>query len=257
VISDKAIISPKARIGKNVTIGPFSVIGDSVEIGDDCWIGPHVVLNGPTTLGKGNKIFQFASVGEDPQDKKFIDGENSRLIVGDNNIFREFSTVSRGTAAGLGVTTIGNDNLFMAYVHIAHDCTVGNGTVFSNNASLAGHVTVDDFANLSGFVGVHQFCRIGKYSFCAGGSIIVKDVLPFTMVSGYPAQAFGLNTVGLKRRHFSEEAILNLKRAYKTLLRQGLSIEDATQKIAEAAPDCQEVESFVSFAKSSERGVVR
>jgi UDP-N-acetylglucosamine acyltransferase len=257
VISDKAVISSSAKIGKNVTIGPFSVIGDNVEIGDNCWIGPHVVLNGPTKMGSGNKIFQFASVGEDPQDKKYAGEENSLLEIGDNNVFREFTTISRGTSTGLGYTKIGSDNLFMAYVHIAHDCIVGNGVVFSNQASLAGHVTVEDYANLSGFVGVHQFCRVGKYSFCAGGSIIVKDVLPFTIVSGYPAQAYGLNTVGLKRREFTEQVILNLKRAYKILLRQGLGMKDALEQIKQSSPDCIEVQSLIDFVNSSERGIVR
>jgi len=256
VISDKAVIDKSAKIAANVEISPFAIIGADVEIGEGTWIGPHSVVNGPTKIGRNNKIFQFASIGEAPQDKKY-DGEPTRLEIGDNNVFRECTTVSRGTKSGGGLTKIGNDNLFMAYVHIAHDCMVGNNTTFSNNASLAGHVTVDDYANLSGFVGVHQFCNIGSHAFCAGGSIIVKDVLPFITVSGHPAQTYGLNVEGLKRRNFTPDEITVLKRAYKTLYRQGLTLEEAVHKIEAMIPECRHIQTIIDFIKNSERGIVR
>jgi len=256
VISDKAIIDNSAKIAANVEISPFAVIGSDVEIDEGTWVGPHVVINGPTKIGKNNKIFQFSSIGEDPQDKKY-DGEPTRLVIGDDNTFRECSTISRGTTSGGGLTQIGDQNLFMAYVHIAHDCKVGNYTTFSNNASLAGHVTVEDYANLGGFVGVHQFCNIGKYCFCAGGSIIVKDVLPYITVSGHPAQAYGLNIEGLKRQSFTPEDIVNLKRAYKILYRQGISLEEAVNKIEEMIKDCAHLQGMVDFIKQSTRGIIR
>lgn len=256
MISDKAIIHKTAKIAANVEISPYSIIGADVEIGENSWVGPHAVINGPTKIGRSNKIFQFSSIGEDPQDKKYA-GEPTRLEIGDNNTFRECTTVSRGTKPGGGLTKIGDDNLFMAYVHIAHDCIVGNGTTFSNNASLAGHVTVDDFANLGGFVGVHQFCNIGSHSFCAGGSIIVKDVLPFITVSGHPAQSYGLNVEGLKRSNFTADEIMVLKRAYKVLCRQGISLEEAIQKIEEMISECQYIETMIAFIKKSTRGIIR
>lgn len=256
MISDKALVDKSAKIADNVTISPFTVIGPNVEIGEGTWVGPHVVINGPTKIGRHNKFYQFSSIGEEPQDKKY-NGEPTRLEIGDNNVFRECTTVSRGTSTGGGLTKIGNDNLFMAYVHIAHDCSVGNNTTFSNNASLAGHVTVDDYANLGGFVGVHQFCNIGSYCFCAGGSIIVKDVLPFIMVSGYPAQVYGLNVEGLKRRQFTPDDIITLKRAYKVLYRQGIPLEEALHKMEEMIPECAHVATLIDFIKKSERGIIR
>ncbi|MBS0289096.1 MAG: acyl-ACP--UDP-N-acetylglucosamine O-acyltransferase [Proteobacteria bacterium] len=256
MISDKAIIDKSAKIAANVEISPYTVIGKDVEIGEGTWVGPHAVINGPTKIGANNRIYQFASIGEAPQDKKYA-GEPTRLEIGDNNTFRECSTVSRGTKPGGGLTKIGNDNLFMAYVHIAHDCIVGNNTTFSNNASLAGHVTVDDFANLGGFVGVHQFCNIGSYCFCAGGSMIVKDVLPFITVSGNLAQAYGLNVEGLKRRQFTAEIITHLKRAYKILYRQGLTLEEAVHKLEGMIPDCNQVQVLIEFIKKSTRGIIR
>lgn len=256
MISDKAVIDPSVKMGTNVTVSHYAVIGPSVEIGDNTWIGPHAVIQGPTKLGKNNKIHPFASIGGDPQDKKYL-GEQTLLEIGDNNTFRECITISRGTSQGRGITQIGHNNLCMAYVHIAHDCIVGSHTVFSNNASLAGHVIVEDYANLGGFVGVHQFCRIGKYGFCAAGSIVLKDVLPFITVSGYPAETYGLNVEGLKRQNFSQEEIINLKRAYKVLFRQGLTLEDAVKRIAETIPECPHVQSIVHFVKQSLRGITR
>lgn len=256
LVSDKAIVDKSAIIADNVVISPFSIIGANVEIGEGTWVGPHVVINGPTKIGKNNKIFQFSSIGEAPQDKKY-NGEPTRLEIGDDNVFRECTTISRGTPAGGGLTRIGNNNLFMAYVHIAHDCTVKNNTTFSNNASLAGHVTVDDHANLGGFVGVHQFCNIGSHAFCAGASVILKDVLPFIMVSGHPAQVYGLNVEGLKRRQFTPDEILVLKRAYKVLYRQGMVLDDAIAKMEEMIPECSHIQTLIEAIRKSERGIVR
>jgi UDP-N-acetylglucosamine acyltransferase len=256
VISDKAVIDPNAKIAPNVTIGHFSVIGSDVEIDEGTWVGPHVVIQGPTKIGKNNQFFQFSSIGEAPQDKKYK-GEPTKLIIGDNNIFRECVTVSRGTTQGGSKTEIGHNNLFMAYVHIAHDCIVGSHTVFSNNASLAGHVIVNDYANLGGLVGVHQFCTIGSYSFCGGGSIVVKDVAPYVMVSGYPAVTHGLNIEGLKRRGFEPEVISSLKRAYKILFRQSLTIEQSIEKIQASEESSQWIELLTNFVKNSERGIIR
>jgi len=256
VIADTAKIHPTAKIAKNVNIGEYSIIGPEVTLGQGCEIGPHAVINGPTVMGKDNRVFQFASIGEAPQDKKF-QGEESYLVVGDRNIFREFVTVSRGTCQGGGKTIIGDDNLFMNYVHIAHDCEVSNHATFSNNASLAGHVKVADYANLGGFVGVHQFCSIGAHSFCAGASIVVKDVLPFVMVSGHPAQVYGLNLVGLKRRDFTSATVSQLKRAYKILYRQGLTLENALANLKDLALECSDVLTMIEFIKSSSRGIVR
>lgn len=256
MISDKAIIDPSAKIAENVSIGPFSIIGADVEIGADTRIGSHVVIHGPTRIGKRNSILQFSSIGEGPQDKKY-GGEPTSLTIGDDNVFREFTSVSRGTAQGGWVTQIGNHNLFMAYVHVAHDCRVNNYTTFSNNASLAGHVYVGDYANLGGFVGVHQYCAIGAYSFCAGGSIIVKDVLPYITVSGHPAQVYGLNLEGLKRRDFGQETLLQLKRAYKVLFRQGLTLDQALATLTEMVPQCPEIATMIDFIQVSQRGFVR
>lgn len=257
MIDPRAVISPKAKIGKNVTIGPFSIIHDDVEIGDDSWIGPHVVIKGPTKMGTGNKIYQFASVGEDSQDKKF-DTQNAYLIMGNNNVVRECCTLNRGTAED-SATTIGDGNLFMAYVHVAHDCEISNNTIFANNASLAGHVKVEDYAILSGFSMVHQNCVVGAHSFVAAGTGIGKDVLPYVMVSGagHEASVFGLNTVGLKRRGFSDETLLNLKRAYKIIFRQQLSVSDALVQLEAMLTECPEVNLLIQALKNSERGITR
>ena len=222
MIDPRADIHASARIAEGVTIGPWTLIGADVEIGTGTEIAPNVVIKGPTRMGKNNKIYQFASVGEDPQDKKY-NGEKTLLEIGDNNVIREFCTLNRGTVQGGGVTRIGHGNLLMAYVHIAHDCLIGNQTIFANNASLSGHVSVQDFAILGGFVAVHQFCILGAHSFIAGTSRIVKDVLPFVLVAD-DAKPCGLNVEGLKRRGFAPETIANLRRAYKIIYRQGLTI---------------------------------
>ena len=256
MIHSTAIIDPSARIAPDVEIGPWTLIGPNVEIGEGTWIGPHVVIQGPTRIGKHNKIFQFSSIGEMPQDKKFK-GEQTFLEIGDHNIIREFCTFNRGTAQDKSFTRIGNHNLFMAYVHIAHDCVVGNHTVFANNASLAGHVVIEDYVILSGFSGIFQACRVGAYSFVSMGTLIDKDVPPFVKVSGVEPKPFGLNSIGMKRLGFGEETILNLKRAYKTIYRKGLTIKQAIEELEGMLAECAEIKFFIDFIHASERGIVR
>lgn len=256
MIHSTAIIDPSARIAEGVQIGPWSIIGPETSIGEGTFIGPHVVIKEFTKIGKNNQIFQFASLGEIPQDKKFR-GERTYLEIGDNNVIREFCTFNRGTAHDKSVTRIGNNNLFMAYVHIAHDCIVGNNTIFANNASLAGHVTIEDFVILSGFSGVFQSCRVGSHSFASMGSMIDKDVPPFVRVSGYYAKPFGLNTVGMKRRGFEIRTMLSLRRAYKTIYRKGLTVKKAVLELEAMVCETPEVQLFIDFLLASERGIVR
>jgi UDP-N-acetylglucosamine acyltransferase len=255
-IDPRAVIDPAARIGNNVVIGAFSVIGANVQIDDDTWIGPHVVINGPTKIGKQNRIFQFASIGEVPQDKKFH-GESSTLEIGDRNTIREFVTINRGTDDGGGVTRIGDDNWLMAYIHIAHDCLLGNAITMANAASLAGHVRVDDYAILGGFTLVHQFCSIGSYSFCGMGSAISKDVLPYLMVSGNPAQTHGLNLEGLKRRNTDKETMQALREAYRIIYRSGHTVKEAKLHLTGLAEQFEPVARMVAFLDQSERGILR
>jgi UDP-N-acetylglucosamine acyltransferase len=256
VIHETAIIHPSAHIAQDVTIGPYSVIGEDVEIGEGTWIGPHVVIQGPSKIGKHNRIYQFSSVGECPQDKKY-QGERTYLEMGDHNVIREFCTFNRGTTQDKAATRIGNHNLFMAYVHIAHDCNVGNHVILANNASLAGHVHVGDYANLGGFAGVFQFCRLGAHSFITGASIVVKDVPPFLKVSGHYAKPYGLNSVGLKRRGFTDDMMLQLKRAYKTIYRKGLTAKQAVEELKNMVQHCTEISQLVEFIESSASGIVR
>ncbi|HED40423.1 MAG TPA: acyl-ACP--UDP-N-acetylglucosamine O-acyltransferase [Chromatiales bacterium] len=256
MIHSSAIIDPTARIADDVTVGPFSLIGPDVEIGSGTVIGSHVVVKGPTTIGRDNQIFQFASIGEDPQDKKY-QGEATRLEIGDNNVIREGCTLNRGTAQDLGVTAIGNDNLIMAYVHVAHDCTIKNNTILANNVALAGHVTVDDYAILGGYTLVHQFCVIGSHAFTAMGSVLPKDVPPFVLVSGHMAKPFGLNVEGLKRRGFSTETIRDLRRAYKLIYKSGMTIEQASQQMRLLNPDSDDIALLADFIEKSQRGIVR
>lgn len=256
MIHEQAIIEPGAVIGKNVTIGPWCFIGKDVVVGDDCVFSSHVVVKGPTKIGKGNRFFQFASIGEDCQDLKFA-GEPTELIIGDNNTFRECCTVHRGTVQDNSLTQIGSNNLFMAYTHIAHDCMVGSNCIMANNASIAGHVHVGDWAILGGMTGVHQFCHIGSHSFIAANTLVVKDVPPYVMASGNGAKPFGLNSEGLKRRGFEKEAISAIKRAYKTLYRQGLNVDEAMDALVEASDTFPEVKQFTDFVKSSSRGIIR
>ncbi len=256
MIHPTAIVHPHAKIGAHVEIGAYSIVGEHVEIGDNTWIGPHVVINGHTRIGRDNRIFQFASLGEVPQDKKYA-GEPTRLEIGDRNTIREFCTFNLGTAQDVGVTRIGNDNWIMAYVHIAHDCQVGNNTTFANNSQLAGHVHIDDWAILGGFTGVHQFCRVGAHCMTAVGTVILQDVPPYIMAAGNTASPYGLNAEGLKRRGFSAEALQALKRAYRTLYKSGLMLEEARSKLEEEACMHPEVQRFVDFLAVSKRGIIR
>ena len=256
MIHPTALIDPAAELAEDVSVGPYSVIEANVTIGAGTDIGPHVVIKGTTRIGSQNRIFQFASIGEEPQDKKYA-GEPTSLEIGDRNTIREFVTINRGTAQDDGVTRLGDDNWIMAYVHIAHDCRIGNETIFANNASLAGHVSVGDYAILGGFTLVHQFCSIGAYSLTAFGSGISKDVPPFVTVGGTPARAHGLNMEGLRRRGFPEESRKALRRAYRTLYRESLSLQDALAALREQAASSAEVGKLVKFLEQQSRGIVR
>ncbi|WP_371322709.1 acyl-ACP--UDP-N-acetylglucosamine O-acyltransferase [Dechloromonas sp. ZY10] len=256
MIHQTAIVDPGARIGANVEIGPYAIIGPHVEIGDNTVIGPHTVIKGHTRIGRDNRIFQFCSLGEVPQDKKYA-GEPTRLEIGDRNTIREFCTFNLGTVQDQGVTRIGDDNWVMAYVHIAHDCVVGNKCTFANNSQLAGHVTIEDWAILGGFTGVHQFCRIGAHVMTAVGTVILQDVPPYLMAAGNTAQPYGINVEGLKRRGFHADSLLALKRAYRTLYKSGLMLEEAKVKLAEDAKSQPDVQRFVDFLEVSKRGIIR
>lgn len=255
-IHPTAIVDPSARVGAAVTIGAYSVIGADVEIGAGSWIAPHVVINGPTRIGRDNRIYQFASIGDAPQDKKYRD-EPTRLEIGDRNVIREGCTINRGTTQDQGVTRIGDDNWIMAYVHVAHDCMVGNNIILANNVALAGHVTVGDFAILGGFSLVHQFCAIGAHSFSAMGTAIGKDVPPYVMVAGNPAAPHGLNSEGLKRRGYTAEQLASLRRAYKTLYRSGKTLEEAMAELTLQVESAPELAPFVQFLSQQTRGIVR
>jgi UDP-N-acetylglucosamine acyltransferase len=256
MIHATAIVDPAARIGASGSIGAYSVVGAGVEIGEGTSIGPHVVIEGTTRIGRDNRIFQFASIGAIPQDKKF-GGEESRLIIGDRNFIREFVTLNRGTGDGGGATRIGNDNWIMAYAHVAHDCVVGNHTVFSNNATLAGHVEVGDYAILSGFAGVHQFCRIGAHAFVGMGCLVNGDVPPFVMVAADYGRPRGINAEGLKRRGFDADRIAAIKRAYRTLYLGNRSQAEARAELAAIAADSKDVAVMLDFIETSERPLVR
>ncbi len=255
-IHPTAIVDPTAKIADSVEIGPYSIVGAHVEIGDDCVIGPHVVFKGPTVIGKNNRIFQFSTVGEDTPDLKY-QREPTRLVIGDNNTIREGVTIHRGTVQDRSETTIGNDNLLMAYVHVGHDSIVGNNTVLVNNASLAGHVVVGDWAIISGYSLIHQFCAIGCHSFVGMGSGVKQDVAPYVTVLGTPAEVRGLNSEGLKRRGFSKEAMAAIKKAYRIVFRNGLRVEEALQQLQPLADEFEEVQTFADAVASSSRGLVR
>jgi UDP-N-acetylglucosamine acyltransferase len=256
LIDPTAVIDPGADIAGDVTIGPYSVIGANVAIDAGTRIGPHVVIKGHTRIGRDNTIYQFASIGEDPQDKKY-NGEPTLLEIGDRNTIREFVTINRGTVQDEGVTRLGDDNWIMAYVHIAHDCQVGNQTIFANNASLAGHVTVGDYVILGGFTLVYQFCSLGPHSLTAYGSGISLDVPPYVTVGGSPARPHGLNMEGLRRRGFPEAVRKVLKQAYKTLYRENRSLQDAIAELKGRVDECAELEVLVSFLETRSRGIVR
>ncbi len=256
MIHPTAIIDPGARLADNVHIGAYSIVGAEVEIGSDTEIGSHVVINGPTRIGHENKIFQFASVGEAPQDKKYA-GESTRLEIGDRNVIREYVTFNRGTAEGIGVTVIGNDNLFMAYSHVAHDCVVGDFTVFANAASLSGHVSIGDHTILGGFTSVHQFTNIGEMAFCGLGSVITQDIPPFTTVAGNRARVIGINKEGLKRKGFSNDLIRALHKSFRELLKSRSSKSESYEELQPLCDQYPEVKQFVEFVKASKRGIAR
>ena len=251
-----AIISDSARIAKNVEVGPYTIIGENVEIGSGCIIDSHVVINGPTCIGENNHIYQFCSIGDDPQDKKYK-GEPTRLEIGDDNTIREFCTISRGTLQGNSVTRIGNDNWIMAYVHIAHDCVIGSHCIFANNATLAGHVRVDDWVIFGGFTGAHQFCRIGAHAFLGMYAAITQDVPDYTMIGGQPTAPKGINAEGLKRRGFSDDKIRSIRNAYKIVYRSGAKLSKAIKDLESMVAEQPEIELFVDSLKSSERGIIR
>ena len=255
-IHPSAQVDPGAQLGTDVTVGPFCVIGPEVEIGDGTTVASHVVINGPTKIGRENRIYSFSAIGGDPQDKKFH-AERTELVIGDRNMIREFCTFNRGTVDDDGITRIGNDNWLMAYVHIAHDCVVGNNTIFANASSLAGHVVVEDYVILGGFTLVHQFCKVGAHAFTSMGSVINRDVPPFVTVAGVYAEPHGINSEGLKRRGFSAERIQSIKRAYRTIYKAGLPLAEARTQLAIAAENAPDVKTMLDFIDRSERSLVR
>ena len=256
MIHPTAIIAPGADLAADVQVGPYAVIGEHVRIGAGSSIGPHAVIEGRTTIGCDNQIFQFASVGAIPQDLKYH-GEETFLEIGDRNKIREFTTLHLGTGDGGGITRIGNDNLFMAYSHVAHDCMVGNHVILANGATLAGHVEIEDFAILGGLSAVHQFTRVGAHVMASGGSMIAQDVAPYTIAQGDRAKVVGLNLIGLKRRGFSEEVLRTIKQAYKLVFRSGLKLEEAIAEIEKTLDSSPELDHLVDFLKKSERGIAR
>ncbi|MFI4891240.1 MAG: acyl-ACP--UDP-N-acetylglucosamine O-acyltransferase [Steroidobacterales bacterium] len=256
MIDSRAIISPRAQIADGVEIGPFTLIGPDVLIGKGTWIGPHAVINGPTQIGADNRIFQFASVGDAPQDKKYR-GEPTRLEIGDRNVIREFVTVNRGTTHDRGVTRIGSDNLLMAYSHVAHDCILGDHVVMSNCATLGGHVEIGDWVIMGGLSAVHQHTKVGAHCFIANNCAVTRDVPPYVMAVGQPAKPHSVNSEGLKRRGFDAVQIRNIRRAYRVLYRSGLSLADALRELDQTALEQPEIRPFVDFIKASTRSIVR
>lgn len=256
MIDPRAIIDPSAKLAANVSVGPWTIIGADVEIGEGTVIGSHVVVKGPTTIGKNNKIFQFSSIGEECQDKKYK-GEPTRLEIGDHNVIREGCTLHRGTIQDKSLTKIGNYNLLMAYVHIAHDCVLGDHIIMANNAALAGHIRVGDWAIMGGFSAAHQFTRIGAHSMIGGGSIVLKDIPAFVIINGNPASAHGINLEGLKRRDFSKPTLQVLMSAYKIVYRQGLVVEEALKQIKPMVSEAPELQLFIDSIESSTRGIIR
>ena len=255
-IHPTAIVSAGARLAPDVAVGAFSIIGTGVEIGTGTSVASHVVIADRTRIGQRNRIFQFASVGEIPQDRKY-GGEPTATAIGDDNVIREFVTIHAGTAQDRGTTTIGHRNLFLAYTHVAHDCVIGDDTTFSNNAQLAGHVVVGDYAVLGGFVGVHQFCRIGAHAMVAAGSIVLQDVPPFVMAAGYPARPRGINSEGLRRRGFAVEEIAAIRKAYKALYRAKLPLEEARNAIVAESASSAAVKVMREFLDAKGRGIIR
>jgi UDP-N-acetylglucosamine acyltransferase len=259
-IHPTALVDPGAQLADDVEVGPYSVIGGRVRIGPATVIGPHVVIDGRTTIGRGNRFFPFCSIGGAPQDKKY-GGEDTELVIGDGNTVRECCTVSLGTAQGGGVTRIGSDNWIMAYAHIAHDCNVGDHTILANNATLAGHVTIGDWVILGGMSAVHQFCSVGPHAMAGGGSIVLRDIPPYVICNGNPVEPHGINTEGLKRRGFEPETISLLRRAYKTLYREGMTTAEAvsaiTAMVADYPASAEAISLFKDFVSNSQRGIIR
>lgn len=256
MIDNRADIDARAKIADDVEIGPWTLIGPDVVIESGTQIASHVVIKGPTHIGRNNRIFQFATVGDECQDKKY-QGEPTRLEIGDNNVIREGCTLHRGTVQDRGVTTIGSHNLLMAYVHVAHDCMVGNNTIIANNAALAGHVSVGDYAILGGFTAVHQFCQIGAHVMCGAGSVVLQDVPAYVMANGNTVEPRGINAEGLKRRGYSPEAIQAIKKAYKIIFRQGLKAEEAVEQLMTMVTDFPEVQLLIDSLQQSSRGIIR
>lgn len=256
MIHPTAVVDPSAQLDEHVEVGAYTIIGADVAIGRGTRIGPHTLVRGPTEIGRDNRVFQFASVGEDPQDKKY-GGERTRLTIGDRNVVRESATIHRGTVQGCGETRIGNDNLFMAYSHVAHDCIIGDQVIMANAASLGGHVVIEDWAILGGFTIVHQFCRIGAHSFSAMGSVVSKDVPPYVTIDGHPAVPRGINSEGLKRRQFSSEQISAIRRAYRVLYLSNLKLDEATRALEVLAQDQPVVGLITAFLSASARSIVR
>ncbi len=255
-IHPTAIVSPDASLADGVEIGPYSIIQEDVHIGKNTRIASHVVIERHVDIGENNRIFQFASIGAEPQDLKYA-GEETRVIIGNNNTIREFATIHRSTVHDIGVTIIGNDNLLMAYTHVAHNCKLGNHIVMSNAANLAGHIHVDDYAIIGGLTGIHQFTRIGAHSFIGGASAVTKDIPPYVMASGNFARLYGLNLIGLKRRGFSENTIIALKKAYRIIFRSSLLLSVAIKRVEEEVADTPEIRLFLDFIRKSERGICR
>jgi len=251
-----AVVEKGARLADDVVVGAFAVVGPEVEIGPGTSIGPHALVTGRTRIGARNRVFQFASIGDVPQDRKY-GGEPTRTVLGDDNVVREYVSIHAGTAQDRGETTIGDGNWFLAYTHVAHDCVVGSHTTFSNNAQLAGHVHVGDYATMGGFTGVHQFCRIGAHAMIAAGAIVLQDVPPYVTVAGYPAKPAGTNNEGLRRRGFAAADIATVRRAYRTLYREGLPLAEAKSALAAAAADAPVLVPLVAFLDAPGRGIVR
>lgn len=256
MIHPTAVISENATLGNNVQVGPFCVVDDDVVLGDNCRLTSHVVIRGPSRIGKNNTFYQFSSIGEDCQDKKYA-GERTELEIGDDNVFREGVTVHRGTVQDHSLTKIGSRNLFMVNAHVAHDCVLGNDIILANNVAVAGHAHIDDFAILGGAVGLHQFCKVGAHAFLGAGGIILRDVPPFVMVSGHKHIPQGINSEGLKRRGFEKDTIMAIKRAYRTVYREGNTIDEAIEKLREPAQKYDDVALLVSFLEKAERGIIR
>ncbi len=256
-IHPTAIVDPAAQLHPSVEVGPYSIIGANVSIGEGTWIGPHVVLRGPMSIGRGNRIYQFASLGELSQDKSARDDDDTRVEIGDNNTIREYVTIQRGTLKDQGLTRLGDDNWVMAQAHIAHDCIVGSHTILANGSTLAGHVTIEDYVGLGGYTLVHQFCRVGAHSYTGGGAVVLRDLMPFVIAEGQPARPRGINTEGLKRRGFSAEDIGAIKDAFKRVYLSGALMSDVKLQLGEIAQRSPHVAQILAFIESSKRALAR